>query len=99
MKELTIRHIPAKGRRGAQVSVSYRAHERAQPQTAPAASFRFEITPDQRQRIQWYLEEYLQYPWGEFNTRAQSAETLLDDLGKKLFEAVFKTPRARTLYG
>jgi hypothetical protein len=99
MKELIIRHIPAQDRRGARVSVSYRAHERAQPQTAPDAPFGFEITAEQHRLIQWYLEEYLQYPWGEFNTRAQSAEALLDDLGRKLFDTVFRSTRARTLYG
>ena len=64
MKELTIRHTPANGRRGARVSVSYRAHERAQPQTAPDAPFRFEITAEQRRLIQWYLEEHLRISEG-----------------------------------
>ena len=44
MKELTIRHIPANGPRDARVSVSYRAHERAQPQTAPETPFHFGVS-------------------------------------------------------
>lgn len=97
MKELTIHHIPAQGRRRARVRVSYRAREGVQPQEHEAL-FRFTVTDEQRRLMQWYLEEYLVYPWGKFRNRAQQAETMMDELGAQLFNAVFKSKQAAALY-
>src|SRR4051794_24935303 len=97
MKELTIQHVAAKGRRAARIAIGYRSREGAQPHIVEAP-FRFAITAEQRGRIRWYLENYLQYPWGEFKARASEAESLLDELGGKLFSAVFGTRPAQALY-
>ena len=68
MHELTIRHLPASGRRGARVRVSHRPGPGAQPQEAESP-FRFQITPERRALIQWYLEQYLRYPGDQFQAR------------------------------
>ncbi len=94
-KELTIHHFPAKGDTPARVRVSYRAEPGAQPQERETA-FTFAITDEQRRLIQWYLEEYLIYPWGEFRTRAEQIEELMERLGVQLFDAVFHN-RAATV--
>ena len=47
------------------VRVSYRAQEGAQLQERETP-FAFTVTDEQRRLIQWYLEEYLLYPWGVF---------------------------------
>src|SRR5215813_12561275 len=97
MKDLTIHYFPAKRRSRARVRVSYRPQEGAQAQERETA-FTFAITEEQRQLIQWYLEQYLLYPWGEFRKRAQRAEELMEQLGVKLFEAVFRNRETGALY-
>lgn len=97
MKELTIHHVPAKARRRARVRVSYRAESGMQPQERET-EFRFAISGEERRLLRWYLEEYLIYPWGEFRTRAQEAEELMQRLGGALFEAVFRSRETLALY-
>ncbi len=97
MKELIIHHIPAGGETNARVRVSYRPQEGAQAQQRET-TFEFAVTEDQRRLIQWYLEEYLSYPWGEFRLRAQQAEELMEQLGVQLFDAVFGGRETGALY-
>jgi hypothetical protein len=97
MKELTIHHFPAKSRMPQRVRVSYRARSGSQPQERES-KFRFSITDDQRRLIQWYLEEYLLFPWGEFRNRAKEVETSLVQLGEQLFNAVFSDKQTLALY-
>jgi hypothetical protein len=97
MQELTIHHVPATGRRRTRVRVSYRAQEGAQPQERETP-FAFTVTDEQRRLIQWYLEEYLLYPWGVFPSRAQQAEALMEQLGAELFGAVFGSRETAALY-
>ena len=96
-KELTVQYIPPQGRRRPRVRVEYTSEIGAQRQ-AQEAAFRFSITDDERRLIQWYLEDYLTYPWGEFQNRAQRAEALMERLGKELFDVVFGTREIGTLY-
>lgn len=98
MKEFIIHHIPAGGESNARVQVSYCPQEGAQAQQRETA-FEFAVTEDQRRLIQWYLEEYLMYPWGEFRLRAEQAEKLMEQLGVQLFDAVFSSRDTATLYG
>ena len=97
MKELTVQYIPPQGRRRPRVRVEYTSEIGAQRQ-AQEAAFRFSTTDDERRLIQWYLEDYLTYPWGEFQNRAQRAEALMERLGKELFDVVFGTREIGTLY-
>jgi len=97
MRELTITHIPAKDDTSARVRVSYRAESGAQPQERET-EFTFAVTDEQRRLIQWYLEEYLHCPWGEFRIRAKQAEELMERLGAELFDAVFSSRETGRLY-
>jgi hypothetical protein len=97
MKELKIHHFSAKGERAPRVHVSYCASEGTQTQAA-ATDFTFSISDEQRHLIQWYLENYLICPWGEFCTRAKGAEALMEKLGVELFDAVFSSRETRALY-
>jgi hypothetical protein len=54
MKELTIHHLAAQGRRRACVRVSYRPEAGAQAQERETA-FAFTVTAEQRWLPQWYL--------------------------------------------
>ena len=97
MKELTITHIPAEGDTPARVRVGYRAESLSKPQERET-EFTFAITDEQRRLIQWYIEQYLIYPWGEFRTRAQRVEELMEQLGAELFDAVFSSRETSRLY-
>lgn len=97
MKELIIRHIPSEGESEPCVRVGYRPLEGAQPQERKA-EFSFAMTETQRREIQWYLENYLVYPWGEFRQRAAQVEALMERLGVELFEAVFGSHDTGALY-
>ena len=97
MKELTIQHIPGSDNEAARVRVNYRRDPNAQPQEREA-EFRFSVEPNDRGDIQWYLEEFLHYPWGEFLTRAERVKELMIRLGQDLFEAVFDDRETAALY-
>ena len=97
MKELTIHHFPSNEEDSARVRVSYRAQDGAQPQERDT-DFKFAVTESQRRDIQWYLEEYLLYPWGEFRTRAQQVESMMEQLGIELFDAVFGSRETGAIY-
>jgi len=98
MKELVIHHIPGKKRTAAKVRVSYRKEIGAQAQEREN-NFKFFIQGEQRHDIQWYLEEYLTYPWGEWRNRAKRVEEMMTHLGEELFRTVFSTEEIRVLYG
>ncbi len=97
MKELTIHYTLATVDTTARVRVSYRPQEGAQAQEREA-DFNFTVSDQERQDIQWYLEEYLLYPWGEFTTRAERVEEMMEQLGVRLFDAVFGTRETIALY-
>jgi len=53
-------------------------------------TFTFSVSTEDRELIQWYLEEYLSYPYGAFQERAKRAENVIHDLGAELFAEVFR---------
>jgi CHAT domain-containing protein len=55
------------------------------------------LTEEERSRLRWYLEEYLEWPYEVFEQRAKQVEALLPELGKRLYEAVFGDPPARDI--
>ncbi len=97
MKSLLIHHIPGSDGTPARVRVSYRKEAAAQAQERET-EFRFSVSGEERKLIQWYLEEFLAYPWGEFPSRARRAEALMIELGQRLFNAVFDHEETRALY-
>ena len=52
--------------------------------------FTFRVSKENRELIQWYLEEYLTYPYGAYQERAKRAEKVISDVGAELFAAVFR---------
>ena len=71
MQILTISHIrPQNASDAVRVRVSYQPSETARPITHEC-DFTFSITDVQRGDIQWYLETYLEDPWGPFKDRAK----------------------------
>ena len=66
---------------------------------APIPALARRASPDEQRRLnQWYLEEYLVYPWGPFRARAAEAEGLMQRLGVELFDAVFGRADTGALY-
>ena len=96
MRELVIRHVPGDGRSPSKVRVTCRE---PQGQVAAETAFTFAVSAESRRLVQWYFEEYLTFPWGEFRGRADQAEGLIGRLGEELFAAVFRTPEAAAIYG
>jgi hypothetical protein len=97
MHELALHYLPSESQALPKVRVEYRSQPRAQPQSAEA-DLNFTYKPEDRQLIQWYLEEYLLCPWGVFRERAQKAENTIRQLGMDLFDAVFSTVEQQKLY-
>jgi tetratricopeptide (TPR) repeat protein len=97
MKELTILHIPQQDNAPARVRVCYRPETGAQAQEREI-DFGFSISDEQRRLIQWYLEEFLIYPWGEFRNRAKQVEELMTRLGVEFFDALFSNRETLALY-
>ena len=95
MKQLTIHHIPADADHSARVRVSYQQREGAQPQVRET-DFAFDLVDDERKLIQWYLEEYLTFPWADH--RAHEAEALMVRKGEELFNAVFSGTETGRLF-
>ena len=52
------------------------------------------LTQAERNDLRWYLEQYWQWPFEGFAQRAREIEQLLPQLGKRLYDAVFKSREA-----
>ncbi|MEV0722309.1 CHAT domain-containing protein [Micromonospora purpureochromogenes] len=65
-----------------------------------SATSRFElsITDEDRERIRWYLEDFLEYPLDPAPAIAAGVEGLLAEIGTRLFELVFASEEARELW-
>src|SRR5690349_19216853 len=51
--------------------------------------FRFEVSAADRERVRWYLEDFLEYPVEPAPSIAARVEADLAELGGRLFTAVF----------
>ena len=58
-------------------------------------TFPFEMTPEDRRDLRWYLEDYLQYPMDPAPEIAKRVEARITELGKSLFASVFHGNDAR----
>jgi len=74
---------------------SYRvevAVERAGSSRMTATSeFKFALTPQEREDMRWYFEDYLQYPIEPAPKIAGRIEGRLEELGKELFRSIFQS--------
>ena len=64
-----------------------RGHDR---DSAPPVDFAHPLVDDDLREMCWYLTEFLQYPFGESKSRADSVEVKLRSLGQALFDPVFQ---------
>ena len=68
--------------------------------SAPPVDFTYHIEDRDLREICWYFTKFLQYPFGESKSRADSVEGKLRSLGQALFVAVFQgNDEAVRLYG
>src|SRR5260370_30558120 len=47
------------------------------------------LSKQEREDLQWYLEEYWQWPYEGFLSRGQQIEELLPKIGKRLYKSLF----------
>src|SRR5436190_17040106 len=55
------------------------------------------LTPQERDELRWYLEEYWQWPFEGFAQRGKRVEALLPQIGERLYQAVFGSFKATSL--
>ena len=60
------------------------------PLRTASAEFEFKLTDQQQERVRWYLEDYLQYPHDPAPTIAEGIEREMQDIGTRLFNAIFE---------
>src|SRR5215472_19221886 len=52
------------------------------------------LTKQEREDLQWYLEEYWRWPYEGFLSRGRQIEALLPQIGKRLYESLFGSKEA-----
>jgi tetratricopeptide (TPR) repeat protein len=55
------------------------------------------LKPNERNELQWYLEEYWKWPYEGFAARGRKVEQLLAEIGKRFYRAVFRSADARDI--
>ncbi|MYC31403.1 MAG: tetratricopeptide repeat protein [Chloroflexi bacterium] len=66
---------------------------------APPVNFPDPLGPGEQAEFSWYLQEYLDSPFGLARERGQAVEAALRNLGRLMFEAVFVSDEARDILG
>jgi len=60
------------------------------------------LSVEDREALRWYLEEYLQFPYGAERFKAEQVEKKMKEWGKSIFEQIFAKcdfdPDPRSLY-
>jgi tetratricopeptide (TPR) repeat protein len=56
------------------------------------------LSPQEREELVWYLEQYWQWPYKEFAKRGRRVEEMLEAAGKRLFQSVFGAPQAMAIF-
>ncbi|RZU52519.1 tetratricopeptide repeat protein [Krasilnikovia cinnamomea] len=69
-----------------------------QAEASATSRFELSITDEDRERIRWYLEDFLEYPLDPAPTIAANVEGRLAEIGTRLFELVFAGDEARELW-
>jgi uncharacterized protein HemY len=55
------------------------------------------LTEQEREALQWYLEEYWQWPFGGFAERGQKIEQFLYKAGRRIYASVFASTEAQNI--
>lgn len=74
-----------------QYRVRVELEEEGQARQTVDTDFEFELTPEDHERIRWYLEDYLQYPQDPAPTIAANVEKQIEEIGAVLFKVLFKS--------
>ncbi|MGC4046160.1 MAG: tetratricopeptide repeat protein [Armatimonas sp.] len=98
MKQLTLRHEAQPDGTDAKISVIFQQSPTHTGSIAGPFPFNLDYSTEEREKVRWYLEEYLMCPLGAYRNRAEEAEEVLKALGEKLFHAVFSQPECHTHY-
>ncbi|MGV0108028.1 hypothetical protein NSTCB13_06939 [Nostoc sp. DSM 114160] len=61
------------------------------PRLAPEVAFQQPFDEENAAELRWYLEDYLQFPYGIFPDNAAKIEQKLQQWGQELFELVFRS--------
>lgn len=75
---------------------AWRQGERPVP--GPSHDFAWPLAPDILEDLRWYLEDYLQAPFGVYGERGPRVEAALASWGRTIFSAVFSNGPARDIY-
>ncbi|MDJ0705471.1 MAG: hypothetical protein QNJ46_19510 [Leptolyngbyaceae cyanobacterium MO_188.B28] len=71
----------------------------AAPRTAPTVPFEHPFDTPVLEEVRWYLEEYLNFPYGLEPDRARQVEQSFQIWGEQLFELIFRSSEeARTFF-
>ncbi|WP_309714514.1 CHAT domain-containing protein [Armatimonas sp.] len=98
MKQLVLRHHAEPDGTNPTITVIYQDPTTFQQETVGPFPFVLDFSDESRERLRWYLEEYLQCPLAVYRERALQAEAQMETLSAGLFEAVFKERAAYDLY-
>lgn len=55
----------------------------------PPVSFEPPLTPEEREDLRWYLEDYLEAPYAVYQDRGSAIADLIPVWGERLFAAIF----------
>jgi len=55
------------------------------------------LKPNEYKELRWYLEDYWKWPYEQFLTRGKQVESLLEDIGKRLYKAAFGSTESRDI--
>ena len=97
---MNILHITDLGNGKVQIAwQSGSAVPRSCPEPIPFAD---PLSVEDREALRWYLEEYLQFPYGAERFKAEQVEKKMKEWGKSIFEQIFAKcdfdPDPRSLY-
>jgi hypothetical protein len=79
--------VPSQGKYNVRIEL---LREGEFPQSADA-SFEFNLSPQDQERLRWYFEDYLQYQQEPAPTIALKVKDLLTQIGIHLFDKIFKS--------
>ncbi len=96
--ELTIEFGPIAPAAADDMAVPFSVRNDATGDSWAGGQFRSPLTDADLAELTWYLEEYVQWPFGPFRDRGHGIEAKLEGFGRDLFKSLFYAPEARDIY-
>ena len=75
--------------KGGRVQISWRRGNDVPRNYQNPIPFADPLSPEDREELRWYLEEYLDFPYGGERDRAQQVEKKMTEWGESLFKQIF----------